>query len=112
MARLSSRLRNTVGGGIAFFCPGCDDVHVVRITAKTGGNWGYNGDPEKPTFTPSVKVTYHARQTAPEGSKWRSGRICHSFVTDGRIQFLADCTHALASQTVELPDFPYGGDYE
>jgi hypothetical protein len=31
--------------------------------------------------------------------------ICHSFVTDGRIQFLNDCTHSLAGQTVDLPDF-------
>jgi hypothetical protein len=29
---------------------------------------------------------------------------CHSFVTNGKIQFLADCTHKLAGQTVELPD--------
>jgi hypothetical protein len=27
------------------------------------------------------------------------------FVTDGRIQFLGDCTHALAGQTVDLPDW-------
>ena len=26
------------------------------------------------------------------------------FVTDGKIQFLGDCTHALAGQTVDLPD--------
>ena len=25
--------------------------------------------------------------------------------TDGRIQFLGDCTHHLAGQTVDLPDF-------
>ena len=30
--------------------------------------------------------------------------VCHSFVTDGRIQFLGDCTHDLAGHTVELPD--------
>lgn len=30
---------------------------------------------------------------------------CHSFVTDGRIQFLGDCTHSLAGQTVDLPDW-------
>jgi hypothetical protein len=29
---------------------------------------------------------------------------CHSFVTDGRIQFLSDSTHALAGQTVDLPE--------
>ena len=32
--------------------------------------------------------------------------VCHSFVTDGRIQFLGDCTHSLAGQTVDLPEFP------
>jgi hypothetical protein len=31
---------------------------------------------------------------------------CHSFVRNGRIEFLGDCTHALASQTVDLPDLP------
>ncbi|WP_241754456.1 hypothetical protein [Cupriavidus basilensis] len=35
--------------------------------------------------------------------------VCHSFVTDGRIQFLGDCTHALAGQTVPLAEFPEGG---
>ncbi len=112
MGRLSARLRNTKGGGIAFFCPGCDDVHVVRITSETGSNWGYNGDPEKPTFTPSVLVTAHANPNAPEDSQWRKDRICHSFVTGGRIQFLGDCTHDLAGHTVELPTFPYSDDYE
>ena len=32
---------------------------------------------------------------------------CHSFVREGRIEFLSDCTHALAGQTVELPDFSW-----
>ena len=36
----------------------------------------------------------------------RINTVCHSFVTDGRIQFLADCTHALAGQTVDLPEWP------
>lgn len=30
--------------------------------------------------------------------------VCHSFVTAGRIEFLPDCTHALAGQTVDLPE--------
>ena len=36
---------------------------------------------------------------------YRLDDICHSFVTDGRIQFLGDCTHKLAGQTVDLPDW-------
>jgi hypothetical protein len=31
---------------------------------------------------------------------------CHSFVTDGKIEFLNDSTHKLAGQTVPLPDMP------
>jgi hypothetical protein len=50
-------------------------------------------------------VTYPANPDAIEEFKeWRTERVCHSFVTDGKIQFLGDCTHALAGQTVELPE--------
>lgn len=30
---------------------------------------------------------------------------CHSFVVDGQMQFLGDCTHALAGQTVPIPEW-------
>lgn len=30
---------------------------------------------------------------------------CHSFVTNGQIQFLSDSTHALSGQTVDLQDW-------
>ncbi len=76
------------GTNYCFWCPGCDAVHAPNHT------WAYNGDTERPTFQPSVLVTYH------------DGRTCHSFVTDGRIQFLGDCYHELAGQTVDLPDVP------
>ena len=36
----------------------------------------------------------------------RFSSVCHSFVTDGLIQFLGDCTHALAGQTVDMPPWP------
>ena len=29
---------------------------------------------------------------------------CHSFITDGRISFCGDSEHALAGQTVDLPE--------
>ncbi|MDO6965801.1 hypothetical protein ABID20_000258 [Rhizobium alvei] len=81
----------------------------------SGPRWGYNGDPDKPTFTPSVLVT-GKKITRDQSGKWdgdwerdASGNaitfVCHSFVTDGRIQFLNDCTHDMAGQTVDLPDF-------
>jgi hypothetical protein len=33
-------------------------------------------------------------------------QTCHLFLTDGRLQYLGDCTHALAGQTVPLPELP------
>src|SRR5436309_254590 len=33
------------------------------------------------------------------------GDVCHSFVRDGLIEFLGDCTHPLAGRTVPLEPF-------
>jgi len=99
------------GGGettMWFLCPGCDDYHACRVGHVAGHPcWGFNGDLESPTLTPSVKVTYPANPDADDDfAEWRTERICHSFVAAGRIQFLSDCTHALAGQTVDLPEIP------
>ena len=102
MAALSSKLRSAAGGRVMFWCPGCDGAHQVGIGEGEGPRWGYNGNPDAPTFTPSVLVRYNGRDAGIDGAP---PAVCHSFVTDGRIQFLGDCTHALAGQTVELPDF-------
>lgn len=72
-----------------FECPGCGCCHKIEFPT-----WQFNGDLEKPTVRPSILVT--------GGEK---GIRCHSFVTDGKIQFLDDCTHALKNQTVEIPDW-------
>jgi hypothetical protein len=94
--------------GYRFLCPGCGNEHNVLTTGPnawqfiltTGPNvWQFNGDLERPTFSPSI-LAYEI--------KGRDGTVfsprCHSFVRDGRIQFLADCGHALAGKTVDLPD--------
>ena len=100
------KIRNLLGGGQVFFCPGCYSVHAVN-TRLDGPRWTYNGDPDSPTFTPSIKVTY----SDPDG-EWKD-EVCHSYVTAGRIQFLGDCSHKLAGQTVDIPEWPlrsgYGG---
>ncbi len=82
------------------------------------GAWGYNGNPEAPTFTPSVLVRGgHYGPGHDDGHCWcnyeaRTGqkpdfkcKQCHSFVTEGQIQFLSDCSHELAGQTVPLPEY-------
>lgn len=98
-----------------FDCPGCGFLHQVHVAASNGPVWGWNGSMERPTFTPSVLVTWSQGEppvTAENFEEYKRNpwsqttveKRCHSFVVDGRIQFLGDCTHALAGQTVDLPD--------
>ena len=93
-----SKLKTTLDNKQIFFCPGCESEHSIRTV---GGSpvWMWNGDVNSPTFIPSILVT----------ERWSEGRteVCHSFVTDGRIQFLGDCTHQLAGKTVDVPEWPY-----
>jgi hypothetical protein len=104
MSALSKILRLGEGNRLMFMCPGCNEVHAIQYANGPGPRWTWNGNPDRPTFTPSVLVTTPANPEAGEGfEEWRTERICHSFVTDGQIQFLGDCTHALKGQTVDLP---------
>ena len=88
-------------GNVLFECPGCGCLHSVATKTPNGmgSKWTWNGDVENPTFKPSVLVK------ANYSSKSRMDDICHSFVTDGKIRFLSDCTHHLAKQVVELPEW-------
>lgn len=116
MGKLSEILRYGEDGALMFWCPGCDGAHVVHVGVGSGPRWGYNGNPDKPTFTPSILVrgeTWSPPVTSENMDEFKRApwpqdkiaSICHSFVTDGRIQFLGDCTHALAGQTVDIPPF-------
>lgn len=93
MSALSSILRKSGAHRVSFFCPGCDSPHSIPVSGE-GTKWEYNGNPEAPTFAPSLKIT--------GGSDY----CCHIFVRDGQIEFLTDCTHALAGQTVPIPPWP------
>lgn len=87
--------------GVSFFCPGCDERHVVPTLPHPKG-WSFNDDLARPTLSPSILV-YPRDVLLGDGSIGRTAR-CHSYVRDGAIQFLADSTHALSGKTVELPD--------
>lgn len=78
----------------SFKCPGCRGPHTIPTSGPNA--WGFNGEVDRPTTTPSILVN--------RGRLNKTEHICHSFVVNGMIQFLSDCTHALAGQTVELPD--------
>jgi hypothetical protein len=98
------RLKAVVGGDVEqvrFDCPGCGHPHVLPVTGPKA--WGFNGSFEKPTFTPSILVRWIDWDDGHEPRNIRHV-TCHSFVTDGRIQFLGDCTHKLAGQTVDMTE--------
>jgi hypothetical protein len=66
---------------VAWHCPGCEGGHGVPVNGHHSGHgWQWNGSLDSPT-------------------------LCHTFINDGNIQFLADCTHKLAGKTVPVPDW-------
>lgn len=79
-------------GRYYFWCPGCESIHCVSVKIHK-----WNSSLEKPTFNPSVLSTWTEGDPAVK-------KTCHSYVRDGQIQFLSDCTHKLAGQTVDLPE--------
>lgn len=90
---------------LSFHCPACNTDHTISVGPKSYWpiRWQFNGDYNKPTISPSVLVTCDI----PADVRIEPNiRRCHSFVRDGNIQYLGDCTHAMAGQTVELPDYP------
>lgn len=78
-------------GLLLFWCPGCQRCHPFHVAPHPKAKWTWNGDRVKPTFSPSLLCA------ASDPS-----RRCHSFVRNGQIQFLSDCAHELAGQTVDL----------
>lgn len=109
---MSSRgvLRIQEGGRLAFWCPGCEEFHAVVVPG-----WTFNGNYDRPTFSPSILITSgHFARDWKGPDCWCTFRLkhpgltsfecscCHSWVKDGQIQFLNDCTHKLAGKTVPL----------
>lgn len=74
-----------------FYCPGCLCLHEARIDA-TPGAVAWTGTVMKPTFHPSIRS--------------RGRKTCRVFVTSGKLQYLAECDHIYAGQTIEMVDIP------
>lgn len=106
-------IRTTTDGKALFWCPGCECYHGPRVSGD--GSWEWNGDREKPTFSPSILVRWTRSPSDADIDKMLAGDVvkpqdvvCHSFVRDGMIEFLSDCTHTLAGKTVPLADYEAG----
>lgn len=113
---IKGKLRIIKDNRVAFYCPGCECYHEININGVDHPVWSFNGDYDKPTFSPSILVKsghYTGRENQdscwctyykdhPDESVHFKCGICHSFVTDGKIQYLNDCTHKFAGQTIDL----------
>lgn len=80
-----------------FICPGCNHEHAFN--EKT---WTWNRDYNKPTLWPSY-LMYGSRFDKNKNSV---PFVCHSYIKEGKIEYLDDCTHHLRNQIIELPDYP------
>lgn len=84
---------------VSFFCLGCNHPHTLALRPAPSPSWIFDGNLEQPTISPSVHVN------PPGEYHTKSHPICHSFVTDGEIQYLSDCTHGMVG-TYEMPEYP------
>ncbi len=113
------------GERAVYWCAGCKDWHSINIGMGDGARWQWNGDKVKPTFSPSVLVrsghfapsfdpatdhcwcVYNAEQVAKgEPPVDFSCSRCHTFIMEGMVEFLGDCSHALAGKTLPMPELP------
>lgn len=98
--------------GLIHWCPGCKEPHAIWYERPPGDarpTWQWNGDRDVPTFSPSILISImddeddHGNPLPQPVVK----TTCHYFIVHGQINFCGDSAHALAGQTVPLPDWPY-----
>ena len=91
---------------LSALCPACDFEHSFRVDLVGHGRykqiWEFNGNYDAPTFRPSMGANIRGQDAYQPR--------CHSWVTDGQWHYLADCTHAMANQIVDMipPDSNMG----
>ena len=90
---------NDKRSGYLVDCPGCD-AHYIRTVPEDGQPvWTFNGNMDKPTFSPSVRSRWDYDQETKQFKQ-----VCHFFLIDGIFEFCSDCTHELAGQKVPMPE--------
>ena len=92
------------GPNYLHWCPGCKCGHVYPTKRENGPNWGFNGNVESPSFTPSMLIyTPIYRNGEPTGERHVR---CHYYLTDGQIRYQPDCPHEFSGKTVPMEPIP------
>lgn len=90
-----------------FFCPGCKcghsfwTTHGSNYSKPKGAQWKFNGNMQSPTFEPSLRFPKYD----PKDPNKEIGSICHVVVTNGVLNFCADCDHEFAGKSVPMEPF-------
>lgn len=110
---VKQKVRTVSDGSHYWFCVACGRAH--------GGppdRWTLSGNDDNPTFSPSFLIrsghyipghtgecwcTYNAQH--PDDPSGFRCVVCHTFVREGMIQYLSDCTHGYAGQTIDMVAF-------
>jgi len=94
-----AKLRKTYDLGefapdFTFYCPGCGCEHGVWTTRlnKNKAMWIFDDNMDNPSIEPSITI------------KKGNQTLCHLYIKNGKIEYLADCRHKLAGKTVEMED--------
>lgn len=87
--------------GYAIKCPECNWHEFPKHRLSNGASWTFNGDYQKPTFSPSMNECINPTDS-PDHRPDVPTKRCHFIVTDGVINFCGDCTHAFAGKSMPL----------
>jgi hypothetical protein len=89
---------------LKFILPSDGGIQMLPVILKgsrdNSNAWTWNGDVYNPTLKPSVLVQGFVPGT-------RQPLRCHTWITDGKAQFLGDCSHDLVNTTVDLKDVEF-----
>ena len=128
MGAMKKKVNGYGGESYRFWCGGCSTHHSYRTKAcdpallpadmeekwkryHLGGPvWQFDGNEESPTFSPSLLVSHSRYLKDAEGEFIPRGDgglevekvRCHLYLRKGMVQYLGDCSHSLAGQTVPV----------
>ena len=112
MAKLHLNVNNEIETTYVFVCLACGNCHWIRTKGKQP-IWTLTGlENNEPTISQSILVRGTVPITDEEADRIMHGEkiipkplVCHSFVRNGKIEYLSDCSHGYAGKSIELPDF-------
>ena len=94
--------------GISHYCLACRCLHTIPVEKRNENSfvWNWNGNIVAPTFFPEIKIVSKGRKIKNSEGKFTDEETCHYFLTNGKIKYFTDCTHALKGLTIYLPALP------